>query len=1039
MLSSVISILATVIAFATSHALPYSSYSDPIAIRYPGHPYHLAPRAAAERQMWYVQSIYAGLGDVATKGPDEGHMIFPVDSAIYFTGTATDGPLMINLISYDGSLAVQVYEWPVSSSGQVPNYAGSSTSIVQRNFLIGNTTLTNLEIWNPTGSGNNSTNTTSIASSTGHASTGTAQGTGTAYSSGRLRTFTSSNSTSLQRPTGTAASQSTGSAFSSGGSYGTGAGYSSGRLRTSTSSNSTSLQSPTQTAASQSTGSAFSSGSILGTGTGYSSGRSLMSTSTATSHYNAPTSVTKLKKRQVDTTLTAGKIAQIVSEIEDADEAVWAKEFLTEAMIKMNAGLTPPAEVVEAQSLQEDYWEGTSSFDEPVVTDKTMFYNIKDGDVKLWALANLDDDEPLKLLPGNPAVKPKVVFVPDGQVGELDIVDNVPRTLETIYEEEEYNTEISTTDEGSDAAKIAGTDDAITPIGGDANVGDAGSTLSVTQTDGKLSLTTSLASDVAKVLGVAAIAVGIAFVVVDFIDGHYLAGALAIASVVAGAAAIALTYVAIPFAVVLADILGPLAILLAILPGLFTHVNPKPPANNGTDIIQWSFFGDYTMTGNEQCQKGTPATKSSPGTPPSPGCQAVYGAGTLAVALKLTNYEATVLSVWANDGYAISIPNLAAKMCIMDDTEKNQCSNAPFQVDCKNRLGQSGPHGETIGGTGFTNCDSPTYNVQLNLISLPILNVTADKIEPRIIGGPNAVSNADCKIVQFPGAQQFPKYNLTLNGLPSGIACGLQNAWNIGGTAVPFDCGNDCTPGAVVSSGENSTTGGNGAVVDAPPATPFVIPSGNDYVCLQDGTATDDFCLPPLKYDSQGGKAFDIWKVKSANIPAGFTLETYYQVQPEGRGASRVIDVKATLSPGQSQKELNEAMIGIHQNLYNAASFTISGPNPAGPLVCLFDGTQYNGNALCLGPGGTNLTSDWQNTAQSAKMWGAKATFYPEFYGNDGGQLQNGDIPDLSGLKYGTNQDLSKVCGNVPFPKRYEADKTFIIQKTYGLLIQAAD
>ena len=980
MLSSVISILATVIAFATSHALPYSSYSDPIEIRHPGHPYHLAPRAAAERQMWYVQSIYAGLGDVATKGPDEGQMIFPVDSAIYFTGTATDGPLMINLISYNGALTVQVYEWSVSSSGQVPNYAGSSTSIVQRSFLIGNTTLTNLEIWNPAGSSNNSTNTTSIASSTGHASTGTAQGTGTAYSSGRLRSFTSSNSTSLQRPTGTAASQSTGSAFSS--------------------------------------------GSILGTGTGYSSGRSLMSTSTATSHYNAPTSVTKLKKRQaesvhhkrVDTTLTAGKIAQIVSEIDDAEEAVWAKSFLTDAMIKMNAGLTPPAEVVEAQSLQEDYWEGTSSFDEPVVTDKTMFYNIKDGDVKLWALANLEDDEPLKLLPGNPAVKPKVVFVNEfegEQVGELDIVDDVPRTLSTIFEEEEYDTEISTTDEGSDAAKIAGTDDAITPIGGDANVGDAGSTLSVTQTDGKLSLTTSLASDVAKVLGVAAIAVGIAFVVVDFIDGHYLAGALAVASVVAGAAAIALTYVAIPFAVVLADILGPLAILLAILPGLFTHVNPKPPANNGTDIIQWSFFGDFTMTGNEQCQKGTPATSSSPGTPPSPGCQAVYGAGTLAVALKLTNYEATVLSVWANDGYAISIPNLAAKMCVMDDTAKNQCSNAPFRVDCKNRLGQGGPHGETIGGTGFTNCDSPTYNVQLNLISLPILNVTADKIEPRIIGGPNAVSNADCKIVQFPGAQQFPKYHLTLNGLPSGIACGLQNAWNIGGTAVPFDCGNDCTPGAVVSSGANSTTGGNGAVVDAPPATPFVIPSGNDYVCLQDGTASDDFCLPPLKYDSQGGKAFDIWKVKSANIPTGFTLETYYQVQPVR--SPRVIDVKATLSPGQDQKELNEAMIGIHQNLYNAASFTISGPSPAGPLVCLFDGTQYNGNVLCLGPGGTNLTSDWQNVAQSAKMWGAKATFYPEFYGNDGGQLQNGDIPDLSGLKYGTNQDLSKVCGNVPF------------------------
>ena len=342
--------------------------------------------------------------------------------------------------------------------------------------------------------------------------------------------------------------------------------------------------------------------------------------------------------------------------------------------------------------------------------------------------------------------------------------------------------------------------------------------------------------------------------------------------------------------------------------------------------------------------------------------------------------------------------------------EENQCSNAPFQVNCNNILGNSGPHGEEEGGTGFTNCDSPTYNVQLNLITLPILNTTADKIEPRIIGGPNAVSNANCKIVQLPGAQEFPKYNLTINGMPSGIACGLQDAWNIGGTAVPFNCGNDCTPGSIVSSGGNSTTGGNGAVVDAPPAKPFAIPAkGNEYLCLEDGTSADAFCLPPLKYDSQGGKAFDIWKVKSADRSTGWSLETYHEVQSEGRGATRTIKVQHTYGPGQDQKELNEDMIGIHDNLYNAASFTISGTNPPGPLVCLFDQTKYNGNVICLGPGGTNLTSDWQNTAQSAKMWGAKATFYPDFYGNDAGQLQNGDIPDLSGLKYGTNQDLSKV------------------------------
>jgi len=113
---------------------------------------------------------------------------------------------------------------------------------------------------------------------------------------------------------------------------------------------------------------------------------------------------------------------------------------------------------------------------------------------------------------------------------------------------------------------------------------------------------------------------------------------------------------------VLADALGPPGAILGPLSLLFQHVNPKPPPNNGTQILQWSFFGDMNTNGNEACQKGSATT------PPSPNCVVVYDASYLAGALGLNNYDATVLSVWANDGYAISIPDLAAKVCVMDDT-----------------------------------------------------------------------------------------------------------------------------------------------------------------------------------------------------------------------------------------------------------------------------------------------------------------------------------------------------------------------------------
>ena len=120
--------------------------------------------------------------------------------------------------------------------------------------------------------------------------------------------------------------------------------------------------------------------------------------------------------------------------------------------------------------------------------------------------------------------------------------------------------------------------------------------------------------------------------------------------------------------------------------------------------------------------------------------------------------------------------------------------------------------------------------------------------------------------MQFPNAQQFPAFNLTLNGMPLRIACGLKTSWDIGGAAVPFDCKKGYSPMGVVSSGESAT-------VDAPPKVPFAIPGpGPDYICLEDNTAADNFCLLPLKYDSQGDKAFSIWKVDKLEIPIRFSL-----------------------------------------------------------------------------------------------------------------------------------------------------------------------
>ena len=76
-----------------------------------------------------------------------------------------------------------------------------------------------------------------------------------------------------------------------------------------------------------------------------------------------------------------------------------------------------------------------------------------------------------------------------------------------------------------------------------------------------------------------------------------------------------------------------------------------------------------------------------------------------------------------------------------------------------------------------------TDTLPREMIHLPNINDTADKIFTRIIPAPNG----DCKLIAYPGDQYFPNYNFTMNGLPSAITCGLTAAINVTGTAVSVE------------------------------------------------------------------------------------------------------------------------------------------------------------------------------------------------------------------------------------------------------------
>ena len=134
------------------------------------------------------------------------------------------------------------------------------------------------------------------------------------------------------------------------------------------------------------------------------------------------------------------------------------------------------------------------------------------------------------------------------------------------------------------------------------------------------------------------------------------------------------------------------------------------------------------------------------------------------------------------------------------------------------------------------------------LITLPVINVTADMVFNRII----PALGGDCKLIAQPGDAFFPSYNIAVNGLPSSITCGLNATVQVQGTTVSI----------------GNLTDGEGAYVAPPPATPFAMLSSEAYVCLIHGKDVP-FCLPPGSYQEQSGLDFATKSVDTLTIPPG--------------------------------------------------------------------------------------------------------------------------------------------------------------------------
>lgn len=276
----------------------------------------------------------------------------------------------------------------------------------------------------------------------------------------------------------------------------------------------------------------------------------------------------------------------------------------------------------------------------------------------------------------------------------------------------------------------------------------------------------------------------------------------------------------------------------------------------------------------------------------------------------------------------------------------------------------------------------------------------------RIIPAPNG----DCKLIAHPGDAVFPNYGITLNGLPSAIACGLTAAINVQGVAVPIDGGTTPQTG---SNGDQSTDGQGGAYVAPPPKAPFKSLDPTGYVCLSHDTHPP-FCLPPGTYKKQSGLGFKIKDVNSLTLPpGGWSLSTHWKHAPQYRDPRPQGFTNNVYTTNQDPTNKSSGLTNFHNDMSmmdldrdGDSSFEIKGPNDGpDPICCLFSGTQFGGNVWCVGVGGGDALPQWTNIAQSVSCHdGGNVWLYAQTYGDTGGALVTGNVEDLSNEPYGNKK-----------------------------------
>ena len=533
-------------------------------------------------------------------------------------------------------------------------------------------------------------------------------------------------------------------------------------------------------------------------------------------------------------------------------------------------------------------------------------------------------------------------------------------------------------------------------------------TISNLRMNGILSEISVITKELATAASIVGAALAPAFIILDFLNGEAVGGAF-------GAVGLTLGVAASLFEGPVGWVMAAIGIMFSILPA---HApgggHNYPERDNAQRIIQYAMFGDAEHTGNEKCREGVD------GQPGNPNCTAVYGPGVISAAFGWDNFDPVVFLLQFNDGRPMSIPDMAAAFYIADPHNPNDGVDKMAVigytpgVDCIDPSDCDPTMSSQL-------CYNPFFSINRAMITIPVINQTADQVYNRLLPQPGG----DCKIVSDVSGRAYPEYNITFTGAPVAIACNLSASMNINGTATLINGTANPTNGtanpftaqrpALTGSG-NSSTDGSVHSVAVPPPSPFAqVLNASNAVCL--GSPSTTYCFPNGTYSNQQGSfGFDSSKVNSLTLPTGASLAfTYERWGLDSTGLAETIvaydpmNYTANIAPNDDG-DFNRGIQGLSTAGRYRTFDCLLPTTPDPPVLCIFSGTNYQGDVYCLGAGGGNLTGSMQNQAQSIMLHGGvTAWIFSSFYGDAAGQLVSHSIADLSTETLGGSRNFNKV------------------------------